>query len=56
MVGTDSVRDCGGDSIDALVIGEHIATEFKCDPPLAELLDGATVQSLASTLTPAGTG
>lgn len=43
----DSVRDSGGDSIQALVISERIAAAFGCAPPLHELLHGATVDRLA---------
>ncbi|WP_373199515.1 amino acid adenylation domain-containing protein [Mycobacterium marinum] len=48
---TDSVGDSGGDSIHALVLSERIAKAFACDPPLVQLLQGATVEQLAALLT-----
>jgi acyl carrier protein len=43
----DSLQDSGGDSIQALVVSERIAAAFGCNPPLEELLHGATVERLA---------
>ncbi len=43
----DSLQDSGGDSIQALVVGERIAGAFGCNAPLEELLNGATVERLA---------
>ncbi|RFZ10948.1 Surfactin synthase subunit 3 [Mycobacterium marinum] len=48
---TDSVGDSGGDSIHALVLSERIAKAFACDPPLVQLLQGATVEQLVALLT-----
>ncbi|EUA85813.1 acyl carrier protein [Mycobacterium ulcerans] len=46
----DSLQDSGGDSIQALVVSERIAVAFGCEPPLRELLNGATVERLSHWL------